>query len=736
MQKDTREGDVLCTEELARRPARAFDPEAELHNLCALGESLAEDPAGALEHVVELALSSCAAGSAGVSFLDATDDGATLHWPAIAGAWSGYTGGRIPREASPCGEVMSRGSLQLFRDVQRRYTLPAEATAPLIEALVAPVVQSGRTIGTLWVLHHAPESRFDAGDAQRLTRLAPFAAAAWRQRQLAATQTDAPSFGQRATPTSALGFSPWSHEEALTLAHQMRLITDSLPALIAYVDREERFRFNNRAYEEFFGKTRQESFGRHVAEVLGREAYEQIRDRLRAALDGRRMRFEAVVAHRDGSHRTVWAEYVPDIRTDGSVAGLYALVTDVTRQKAVEAELRLADRRKDAFLATLAHELRNPLASIRAAITLLQGGPARDEPAERRAAEPGTPDGDRGKRSLAVIDRQSLHLVRLIDDLLDVSRITRGVINVRRQVVDLVQVAKEVVDSLESEAKVRGIQLRLEAEQHARLAIDADPVRIAQIVGNLLNNALCHTSAGGRVFVRLAREGDSVRLEVSDTGAGIAPEELPRLFQMFSQGGASSGARTEHKGGREGLGIGLWLSRELARLHGGTLEGESPGAGRGATFVLRLPAGALARHTEEAPSPLVSLPRTATARRVLVVEDNADLRELLTTYLSEAGFDVRGEGDGASALEAVGDFDPEVVILDVGLPDVDGYAVARALRAMNRKRALELIAMTGWGQESDRRRAMEAGFDHHLTKPADLDALVRLLRSSTHSSSP
>jgi signal transduction histidine kinase/CheY-like chemotaxis protein len=369
-------------------------------------------------------------------------------------------------------------------------------------------------------------------------------------------------------------------------------------------------------------------------------------------------------------------------------------------------DLAEADRRKDEFLAMLAHELRNPLAPIRNAVQAL-----------RLLA----PDNAEVRWAREVIERQVWHLSRLVEDLLDVSRFTRGRVTLRKEPTDLAAVAARAAESIRPAVEGGGLQLAV-ALPADRLWVDADPVRLAQVVGNLLNNAAKYTPAGGRIGLTAGREGGGAVLRVWDTGVGIAADMLPHVFDLFAQG--------DHTLDRAqgGLGIGLTLVRSLVELHGGSVRACSGGPDRGSEFVVRLPLMA------DPPGPGATPTDTGRGaapppRRVLVVDDNVDVAASLARFLELTGHDVRTAHDGPAALDAVRADRPEVVLLDIGLPGMDGYEVARRLRELLATAGVVLVALTGYGQEGDRRRSREAGFDHHLVKPVDPAALQELLAS-------
>ncbi len=358
-----------------------------------------------------------------------------------------------------------------------------------------------------------------------------------------------------------------------------------------------------------------------------------------------------------------------------------------------------ASRAKDEFLAILGHELRNPLAPIVTALDLMK-------------ARGGAPE-----RELAVIERQTRHLVRLVDDLLDVSRIARGMVTLEKEPIELAEVVEKAIEMAEPLIEKR--TQRLEVEVEPGLVVHGDSTRLAQVIGNLLTNAAKYTPAGGSISVRGSREGEEAVVRVRDTGVGIEPAMLPAVFDMFVQ------ERQALDRARGGLGLGLTIVKSLVEAHGGTVSAHSDGPGKGSEFTIRLPAVRV-----RASTPRVEVPDAARARsgmRVLVVDDNEDAAILMAEALAHKGFDTRTAADANEAMALVETFEPEVAILDIGLPVIDGYQLARALRARPGGDQLYLIALTGYGQAMDRERALAAGFDHHLVKPVDVAAIRRLL---------
>jgi two-component system CheB/CheR fusion protein len=398
----------------------------------------------------------------------------------------------------------------------------------------------------------------------------------------------------------------------------------------------------------------------------------------------------------------------------GRAVRMIGVATDVTQRKRLEEELRQgaqnladADRRKDEFLAMLAHELRNPLAPICNALELLH----------RRGGESAVVEQAR-----QLMQRQIQQMVRLVDDLLDVSRITSGKIALRKESLELDGVITAAVESTKPIFASRGHELLISLPPDP-VRLEADAVRLTQVIANLLNNAAKFTAPNGCVWLSVDRDASEAVIRVRDTGIGMATDVLERAFDLFVQG-----APTIDRG-EGGLGIGLTLVRTLVGLHGGSVTAESDGPGRGSLFTVRLPAlpSAGARADMPADRDPTGAQGDATRRRVLVVDDNVDSAESLTALLGIAGHQVRVAFDGRKAVEIARDFAPDVVLLDIGLPGMDGLAVARALRTDPAVSRSLLIAISGYGQEADRRRTREAGFDHHLVKPVRPDVLRALL---------
>jgi two-component system, sensor histidine kinase len=365
-----------------------------------------------------------------------------------------------------------------------------------------------------------------------------------------------------------------------------------------------------------------------------------------------------------------------------------------------EAGLRLADRRKDEFLATLGHELRNPLAPIVSSLHLLR----------RTGVTPAAI-----AQAVEVIERQVSHLTGLVDDLLELSRITRGIIDIRRDPVDLAAAIRGAVETVAPAIARAGQRLRLDLPSAA--SVEGDALRLTQIFVNLLTNATKYTDSGGLIEVVARSAGDRVVASVRDSGIGIAPEHLQGIFEMFTQ------IDREHRASQGGLGIGLTLVKSLVELHGGSVEARSAGLGQGSEFVVDLPAAAVG----VAPTAPAGARRELPGLRVMIVDDNVDAADTLGMLLETLGASVRVAHDGAAALALLETFTPDAMLLDIGMPRLDGYELARRIRSRPEHRHTHLIALTGWGQASDIGQSTIAGFDHHIVKPPDIGRLIDVL---------
>jgi PAS domain S-box-containing protein len=483
---------------------------------------------------------------------------------------------------------------------------------------------------------------------------------------------------------------------------RLSTILQNVSAVIYLLDAGGRFVHVNRRFEELFGMRSEDVRGRSVAGVFPPEMAATAEPSHRRVLEERTPHAcEEAVVHADGAH--VYSSIrAPLLDANGHPQGLVSVSTDITERKRFEETLKDADRRKDEFLAMLSHELRNPLAPIRNAVTVL--------------SLLGTSD-PRFVQARDIIDRQVEHMTRLVDDLLDVSRLTQGKITLKKEMLDLAEVIQAAVDAS-----------RPFIEQHAHslsvhvfdtpCRLEGDGARLVQVVANLLTNAAKFTPRGGHISVATEPGRTGVAIRVSDTGVGLAKAAQARIFELFSQE-ESTLARSQG-----GLGIGLTLVKKLVEMHGGQVQVESAGPGRGSAFTVTLPAPPAAVVPGEVREPDVATPTSRL--RLLVVEDNVDAAGSFRVLLELAGHEVEVAHHGLAALRLVDEFKPDVAFVDIGLPELDGFQVAQRIRQAHPTRPL-LVALSGYGREEDKQQGAAAGFDHHLTKPVDFDTVLAYL---------
>jgi PAS domain S-box-containing protein len=462
----------------------------------------------------------------------------------------------------------------------------------------------------------------------------------------------------------------------------------------------------NRAAEAMFGYTAAEAVGRHITLIIPPERHAEENEVLAKIRRGERVEhFDTIRVAKDGRRLDISLTVSPIRDATGHVTGASKIARDITERKQVERErnellaaAQAANLAKDAFLAMFGHELRNPLAAIASAVQVLAlAGSVHDV-----------------TRPRSVIERQVRHLTRLVDELLDASRVQTGKITLERRPLNLREAVDHALDVLRGGATPGRHTLVVDTDD---VGVSADPVRLEQVVLNLLANAVKYTPAGRTIAVTVRAEGDDAVLAVRDEGVGISATALPRIFDLFVQGDMTLDRV------QGGLGIGLTLVQTLVRLHGGTVTAASDGPGRGSVFTVRLPRVELdpSAETVAPPLPLVG-------HRILIVEDNEDSREMLRVVLERQGQEVFEAGDGAEGVAVASRVRPHLAFVDLGLPVMDGYEVARQLRRLPEPPA-RLIALTGYGQVEDRRRCLEAGFDDHIVKPIDPLRLAQLLRS-------
>lgn len=467
----------------------------------------------------------------------------------------------------------------------------------------------------------------------------------------------------------------------------------------------------NAAAERLFGHTAEEAVGQHISLIIPPERIAEENEIIARLKEGQRIEhFETERLHRNGEHIIVSLTISPLKDETGKVIGASKIARDVTERKRLEDNLRKlandlseTDRRKNEFLATLAHELRNPLAPMSNMLEVL-----------KRSGN----DGELLKQAHETIERQLAQMVRLVDDLLDLNRITHDRLELRRSDVELSTVVQQAVEVARPMIDAARQQLTIVLPDEP-VYLNADRARLAQVFGNLLNNSCKYTGTKGAISLTAKRNGKEVQVTVRDNGAGIPSDKIDRIFDMFMQVDRSSDRS------QDGLGIGLTLVKRLVEMHGGTIEAKSAGEGQGSEFVVTLPV------IKKPAAVSSSIPEPAAAasspRRILIVDDNRDSADSLAMLFEITGNQTYLAHDGVEALDAIEQHRPEVVLLDIGLPKLDGHEVCRRIRQHAWAKDIVIIALTGWGQEEDRRKSEEAGFNGHLVKPVDYDKLLALL---------
>jgi PAS domain S-box-containing protein len=567
---------------------------------------------------------------------------------------------------------------------------------PVRSYLAAPVVsRSGEVLGGLFFGHPEPGVFTERAERISVGIASQAAIAIDNARLFSAAQKE---IAQRTQAEKA----------ARESEERYRAVVDSQAEMLCRFRPDGTILFVNPAYTQASGAPPEALIGGNFWDFIAEEDRLAVLDTLnRLTPEAPQARIENRLKTTDGARWILWTNRALAFDADGRLIEAQSSGIDITDRKLMEEALKEADRRKDEFLAMLAHELRNPLAPIlNAAHALKLVSPA--DANQQWARE--------------VIERQTRRLTRLVDDLLDVSRITRGKVTIARGPLDLSTIVNHAVETSRPLIDERRHQL-IVAIPPEPARVEGDLTRLVQVVGNLLNNAAKYTDEGGHIWLEAAEEGDEAVIRVRDNGMGIPADLLPHVFALFTQADRSLDRS------QGGLGIGLTLARHLVEMHGGRVEARSDGPGHGSEFIVRLPA--------MAPSPAAGAKESigervrpaSRALKILVVEDNVDSAESMALLLRFNGHEVRIAHDGPSALTMVSSFEPQVVLCDIGLPGMNGYEVAARLRERQAFKQTPLIALTGYGQEESRRRAKEAGFDHHLVKPIEPGALNTLLDS-------
>ncbi len=503
-----------------------------------------------------------------------------------------------------------------------------------------------------------------------------------------------------------------------TTVERFRRLANMVPAVIWTAAPDGTITFASDRWYEYTGLRRNENVADWPRLVLHPDDYQRRMTLWTAAVaTGEDYHIEVRNRRHDGEYRWWMSQATPIKDDEGRIVEWFGTSTDIHDLKLAEQALRDADRRKDEFLATLAHELRNPLAPIRSSLHLLR-----------------MTSGDSNESLVSVakihdmLERQVNHMVRLVDDLLEVARISRGAIALRRETVPLAAIIRNALDASRPLIEAANHQLAVSLPTEP-VFLHVDPVRMAQVLSNLLNNAARYTDPGGQIWLSAVLRQEELTISVRDTGIGIRREELSQIFKMFTQLDRS------RQLGDSGLGIGLSLASSLVQLHGGTIAARSDGLGKGSEFIVRLPLASIRGTAGVQPQPPVAERAIAPASarehrpRVLIVDDNRDAANSLGMLLKLMSAEVAIAHDGVSALELLPKHLPTIVLLDIGMPGMDGFEVARRIRAHPAGRDVKLVALTGWGQESDRYRIRESGFDVHLVKPADVAAIEALLQT-------
>ena len=479
----------------------------------------------------------------------------------------------------------------------------------------------------------------------------------------------------------------------------LRNLFESTEIATVFLDRNLLIRSFTRAITALYNLIPSDE-GRPLTDIVSRLEYSQLREDVARVL-GTLEPLDRRIAREDRSTHYIM-RILPYREPDNTVSGVLVTFVDITSIVQAESALREADVRKDVFLATLSHELRNPLAPIRTAARLLET--PNIAPAQLTRAQ-------------AIISRQVNHMSSLLDDLLDVARITRGSFPLKKELIDIKSLIEAAVEAAQPAMSAKRHTLRVEIPENPIL-VNADPVRLTQVLSNLLTNAAKYTPVGGVITIGCRLDAQDLTMFVRDNGIGLAPEVIPQIFEMFAQ------IESEAASSEGGLGIGLALTKGLVQLHGGRITAKSAGLGKGSEFLICLPRSLIA----EAPQSSEKFDGDTSprgARRVLIADDNRDGAESLSMVLELAGHEVHLASSGTQALDVANKIKPDVAVLDIGMPDLNGYEVAQRIRLEPWGEHMTLIALTGWGQETDRRRAQAAGFDHHCTKPVDPDALMR-----------
>lgn len=716
--------DILITHELGTRPSSQPDYEAENKALVTLASHMAESPATLLQKLVEQAMVLCNAGSAGLSLEEMEGEEAVFRWKATCGRMARFLGGTMPRNFSPCSLTLAQGCVQLMRDPGRYYEEAENVGMPLKELLLVPFKRQGKMVGTVWVISHEEDGHFTTENVRILTSLSLFATAALDAQAAAEAQAaaqlklDEMDFKLEAA-LAAGSIATWTWDIL-----QNRVFVDSLGARLFSVSEQDA---QGGPVEKYLASIHPDDRS-HVG-ILIQQAIDQgdsFEAEYRLTNDDmcRWVLARGKILRNPVGKAVLFPGVLMDI-TDRKLAEL----DQEKRQQLESSALRSAhdeavalSRAKDEFLAALSHELRTPLNP--ALMLASEAAKNRDYPREAR-------------RDFEAV-RKNIELeARLIDDLLDITRISNGKFVLYRSVKDLHHILRDAVEKIGANAQEKNISIHWKLNAPDSFVF-ADPVRLQQVFWNVLKNAVKFTPAGGSIEVESqnSTDGHQILMLFRDSGIGIESNELTSIFDAFAQG---RHAIHHHSHIFGGLGLGLAISKKIIEAHSGCISAASPGKDQGATFIIELPTTTLSQLSAE-PHPGQKVPgktqsafiesdsatKPAPSLRILIVEDHDDTRMILHRLLTRRSHQVQVAANGEEALLVAESHPFDLLLCDIGLPDIDGYSLLREIHKL--RPGLPAVAMTGYGMESDQELSAQAGFLAHLTKPVSLAALEDTLR--------
>jgi signal transduction histidine kinase/CheY-like chemotaxis protein len=774
------------TEALARRHSRPRDYEAENRALVALADELSNHPRNLLQKLAEIALELCHADSTGISILEAS--GISFRWHACAGIYATNLDVLVNGSSGPFAAAIAQNEPMLFEEPARLFPLSAQIEPAIAEALLIPFHDGRKPVGIVWLLAHSNERKFDSEDLRQMTSLSSFASAAYHAKRAIDKSMNLRDFLEKRVDERTKALSHVNNmlrqhiRERERIEDALRTARNQLEAEVSSLNRlhelgtqllhtpdlpsalEEILRASIDLLGADMGNIQLYDPVEKVLKIAAQQGFEvdfldrystvcaesgttcgrALRSALRVAIEDVQADAE-YAAHLEAASKAGYrsVQSTPLLSRDGKPLGMLSThfrlprqpdehqfrILDLYARQAAEfiEHLRIAermqeaDKRKDEFIATLSHELRNPLSAIVNSAMLLE-----------------LPDITADKRQWAakVVQRQCRAMKILLDDLLDASRLSLGRLTLHKQNVTLASVLESAVETTRALIDSAGHTLSV-ATPPPSVIIHGDPVRLAQIFSNLLSNAAKYTDPGGKITLDIEITPDHAQVRVTDNGIGIEPLFAQEIFGMFSQ------METRYGRTATGLGIGLALVRAITELHGGVVKAASDGPGQGSVFTVTLPLAQpvnTALQASAAPEPRISSAGEPGAGsdmkrwRILVADDNKPSATAISMLLERDSHVVRVVHDGRAALREAERFLPDILLLDIGMPHLNGYEVARAIRAAPWGAGMCLIAATGWGQEKDKKLAEEAGFDVHLTKPIDFRQLRELVESHAKNS--